>query len=229
MDIKITFNTDTHNRDAYDAQQAEEEMKEFLVKVYVPDIIHRFCVKILLFYRRARYGYSFRRIHLTQGQFAIVDNADFDELVRYKWFAKKIGRTFYAERNERIHGGVQRKQTVCMHRQVLGMPAGKVVDHINHNGLDNRRANLRIVTRAQNSWHNRKYRGDFTSQYKGVSWENGRGRWRAKIAYNRRNVFIGYFDDEVSAARAYDAKAKELFGEYAILNIDKAPVTDTRD
>ena len=204
-------------------------MKEFLIKVYVPDIIHGFCVKILLFYRRARYGYSFRRIPVTGGRFAIVDNADYDELAIYNWYGVKNGRTFYAQRLVETNEIVRKRNIIGMHRQLFDVPAGKVVDHINHNGLDNRRANLRIVTRAQNSWHNRKYRGDFTSQYKGVSWENGRGRWRAKIAYNRRNVFIGYFDDEVSAARAYDAKAKELFGEYAILNIDKAPVTDTRD
>jgi hypothetical protein len=204
-------------------------MKEFLIKVYVPDIIHGFCVKILLFYRRARYGYSFRRIPLTQGQFAIVDNADYDELAMYKWYGIKNGRTFYAERFVKTNGIVRKRNLIGMHRQLLDVPAGKVVDHINHNGLDNRRANLRIVTRAQNTWHNRKCTGDFTSKYKGVSWAKIHSRWLAKIGYKGRKIFIGLFDDEVSAAKAYDAKAKELFREYAILNIDKAPVTDTRN
>jgi hypothetical protein len=109
-----------------------------------------------------------------------------------------------------------------MHRQILDAAEGKFVDHINHNGLDNRRANLRIVTKEQNNWNKRKYFGNYSSRYKGVSRPKNCGKWRAKIFYKGKGIFMGYFDDEESAAKAYDAKARELFGEYAALNFGKA-------
>ena len=107
---------------------------------------------------------------------------------------------------------------VEMHRQILNTPEGVLVDHINHNGLDNRRANLRLVTIEQNSWNKRKQRGNCTSKYKGVSWHKMSRRWHARIVYKQKWISIGYFDDEQSAAKAYDNKAKQLFKNYAVLN-----------
>jgi hypothetical protein len=194
-------------------------VREVQIKIQAPEFVYQVCVKILLFYRWLRYGYSFRRIPLTKGQFTIVDAEDFEKLSGYKWYVIRKGRTFYAERADR---GGRKKRNIPMHRQILDEPAGKCIDHINHNGLDNRRANLRIVTQEQNNWNNRKYRGNFSSRYKGVSWVKRNGRWLAKIVYKHKNIYIGYFDDEASAAKAYDAKARELFGEYAALNFGKA-------
>jgi hypothetical protein len=197
-------------------------VREVRIRIQVPEFVYRVCVKILLFYRRLRYGYSFRKIPLTQGQFAIVDDEDYERLNKYKWFVAKIERRFYAHRKRKSTDVGCGRCNVKMHRQILEVPAGKFIDHINHNGLDNRRANLRIVTKEQNSWNQRKKLGNCSSQYKGVSRLKRNGRWLAKIIYKRKNICIGYFDDEVLAAKAYDAKARELFGEYAALNFGKA-------
>lgn len=193
----------------------------FQIKILLPEFIYRLCIFIVLHYRKLRYGFPFRKIPLTKGQFAIVDNIDYEMLAGYKWCALRKGRTFYAERRYETERGVWKQRHISMHRQILDEPAGLCVDHINHNGLDNRRANLRIVTLEQNNWNSRKCRGNFSSQYKGVSWSNRCGKWLAKIVYKGKSIYIGYFDDEVSAARAYDAKAKEMFGEYAELNFGK--------
>jgi hypothetical protein len=91
------------------------------------------------------------------------------------------------------------------------------VDHINGDGLDNRRANLRIVTAQQNNW-NRRFRRTGRSKYTGVTWDGRRDKWRADIYENRRKIFLGHFAEEEEAARAYDSAAKENRGEYAVLN-----------
>jgi hypothetical protein len=90
-------------------------------------------------------------------------------------------------------------------------------DHINHNGLDNRRANLRLCTPQQNSFNQRPRRNS-TSIYKGVSWNSEVRKWKAEIKHNGRTISIGYFEKEQDAAIAYDDYAAELFGEFAWLN-----------
>jgi hypothetical protein len=165
-----------------------------------------------------RYGYAFRKIALTQGKFAIVDAEDYEELAKYKWFAVRYELGCYAVRAVKAKESRGKERTVRMHRAILGVPKGKIVDHINHNGLDNRRANLRVATRRENSWNKRKQRGNCSSQYKGVTWLKSEGKWQARIVCKGRAIFIGYFDDEKAAARAYDARAAELFGEYAAPN-----------
>jgi hypothetical protein len=198
-------------------------VREVQIKIQLPEFVYQVCVKILLFYRWLRYGFPFRLIPLTQGQFTIVDDEDYEKLAKYRWLAVRSGRTFYAERAVKLwKGNRKRFFNVRMHRQLLNVPEGKIVDHINHNGLDNRRANLRIVTIEQNTWNKRKKSGNCSSRYKGVSWQKSSGRWKAIIVYRGKWIFIGYFDDEVLAAKAYDAKAQELFGEYAALNFGKA-------
>ena len=106
-----------------------------------------------------------------------------------------------------------------IHRVVMDNPEGMEVDHINGNPLDNRKENLRICTRAQNS-QNKKLRADSKSGYKGV-YERSNGRFQAYIGnpeYPGRHISLGYHNTPEEAARAYDAKAKELHGEYAHLN-----------
>lgn len=93
---------------------------------------------------------------------------------------------------------------------------GFIVDHRDHEGLNNTRTNLRLATRSQNSCNNKKTRGR-SSKYKGVS-RDKRGYWRAKIHFKGKHIFLGYFDNEIDAARAYDKAAKELHGEFAVLN-----------
>jgi hypothetical protein len=194
-------------------------VREVRIRILVPEFVYRLCVWILLLYRRVRYGYTFRRIPLTQGKFAIVDVADYERLAKYKWFAIASERGFYAARMVKAKAGSRVKQkAVRMHQVILDVPKGKIMDHINHNGLDNRRVNLRVATRRENTWNKRKQRGNCSSQYKGVTWLKSEGKWQARIVCKGRAIFIGYFDDEKAAARAYDAKAAELFGEYAAMN-----------
>jgi len=195
-------------------------VREVQIKFFLPEYVYRLCIWLALRYRKLRYGYAFRRIPLTQGKYAIVDPERYEELAKYKWFAVKSESGYYALRMTRARkGSGVRQKGVRMHRVILKPPKGKFIDHINHNGLDNRRANLRIVTCQQNSWNKRKQRGNYSSKYKGVTWLKSENKWQSRIICGGKRIFIGYFDDEKAAARAYDGKAKELFREYAAPNL----------
>jgi hypothetical protein len=174
----------------------------------------RFGLWILLRYRKIRYGYEFRRIPLTQGKFAIVDADDYEKLNCYSWQCRESGATFYALR---LQFGNGRVRIISMHREIMHAPKGMVVDHKNHNGLDNRKENLRIATATENRRHCRKIKTG-NSKYKGVYLKKRTGRWEASIGYNHERIHLGYFDSEIEAAKAYDAAAKKYHGEFAALN-----------
>ena len=185
------------------------------VRFNIPIWLERLCILPVLLYRRIRYGYAFRRIPLTQGKFAIVDPEDYGRLAKFKWHVCKSGHTFYARR--KVAPKKNRKTIICMHREIIKAPAGFVVDHINHNGLDNRKANLRPATWAQNIRHSKKTRNKFRSNYKGL-FHRGDGMWRVLITVDGRRIYLGCFKDEIDAAKAYDTAAKKYFGEFANLN-----------
>lgn len=194
-------------------------MREVRVRIFLPEFVYQAGIWLLLLYRKIRFGYAFRRIPLTQGRFAIVDPQRFDELNRHKWYAMCNQNGYYARRAVTIYRDGKRKQKcVMMHSVILSAPKGMVIDHINNNPLDNRIANLRVVTPQQNAWNRRKHRGICTSKYKGVSRADREGKWRAVIMLDGRKISLGNFDDEIQAARAYDKKAKELFGKHAKTN-----------
>ncbi len=151
---------------------------------------------------------SVRYIPLTQGKVAIVDADDYPSLIRFKWCASRNSRIFYAL-------ATINHRNMPMHRFIMNPPADMVVDHINHNGLDNRRSNLRVCTTTQNIRNSLPNKG---KKYKGVSFIKAKKRFRASIRYQGNRSIIGSFKDEVTAAKAYDKKAKELFKEYAYLN-----------
>jgi len=155
-------------------------------------------------------------IALTQGKVAIVDDGDFEWLNQFKWCAHKARNTYYAERAVRV--GLKRKQ-LQMHRFILGLDFGdkRQGDHINMDGLDNRRANLRIATVAENL-HNRGKQKNNTSGYKGVFWEKKDKKWRARIKVDGERMHLGLFHDPADAARAYDKAAKKHHGEFATTN-----------
>jgi len=189
--------------------------------ITIPDWLAAPFVALALSYRRIWYGYPFRRIPLTQGQYAIVDPDDFERLNKHKWHAFKSKNTFYAERAVRV-GKVRKQVVIKMHREILKVPDGLLVDHINHNGLDNRKANLRPATRAENSRNRRKFRKrKCRSRFKGVSWNKDQKKWSARILFNRDMKFIGYFHDEIEAAKAYDSAARKYHKEFAVLNFNK--------
>ena len=107
----------------------------------------------MLLYRRVRYGYAFRKIPLTKGKFAIVDPEDYERLSKYKWRVNINRHTYYAQRAIKVKG---KWTSVMMHRDIIKVESGMVVDHINHNGADNRKANLRAATIEQNTWNRKR-------------------------------------------------------------------------
>jgi len=153
-----------------------------------------------------------KEIQLTQGKVAIIDDEDLEKVYQYKWCACKGGKTFYAQRNIKING---KYTMVSMHRFIMDYPIGLQVDHINHNGLDNRKENLRVCNAAQNQW-NQKSRTDNASGFRGVSLFGK--KWRAHIRISSKKIYLGSFNAKEEAAFAYDKKAVELFGEFACLN-----------
>lgn len=160
-----------------------------------------------------------RTINLTKGKAALVDDDDFERLLKLKWRAKKDWNTYYAYRSHR--------KTFSMHSFILGTSKGFEVDHINGNGLDNRRSNLRIVTHSQNMANRRPQRNG-TSCYKGVSWNKQWQRWVSKIYPNGKNIFLGYYASEIEAAKIYDVAAIKFFGEYAFLNFKEESCQDIK-
>jgi len=190
---------------------------EYNIKIRIPAWLDYFLAMPVLLYRRIRYGYPFRRIPLTKGKFAIVDPDDYPWLRSYKWFAQRHSNTFYARRNTYVREKA-RTGSIAMHRAVKNAPDNLMIDHINYNGLDNRKANLRLATRTQNNRHKIRTRNPGTSKYKGVSWNTQRKRWVVKIMADRKAISIGYFKNEIKAAKAYDKAAKIYHGDFAGLN-----------
>ena len=148
-----------------------------------------------------------KKIPLTKGKFALVDDEDYVNLTEISWqYASG-----YAQSIQRKKGGKQ--YAIMMHRKIMNCPSGLVVDHINHDTLDNRKSNLRICTRSENLG-NRFGKKNGTSKYKGVTWHKASKKW--SVAFNKK--WIGAFSDEVEAARVYDKCAIEHYGRFAKLN-----------
>jgi len=161
-------------------------------------------------------------IPLTHGKFAIVDAEDYQYLVKYKWYISQDGNNFYAYA---FLSKGNKKIKVFMHRMIMNAPKGLFIDHIDGNGLNNRRSNLRPCTPAQNVQNSRP-RCNASSKYKGVFWNKTNKKWNATIHKGDNRIYLGGFDDEIEAALAYDRKAKELFGEFAYLNFRTTDSTD---
>lgn len=152
-----------------------------------------------------------KTIPLSRGLVAVVDDGDYESLSAHKWSAVPHGYCFYAMRSEGVR---PHRRTVYMHRAILGAPRGVQVDHVDGDGLDNRRGNLRAATQSQNNL-NRRIGKNNRSGYKGVLWFPRTGRWQAVIKVNRSRRHLGYFSTPKEAHEAYCAAAKELHGEFA--------------
>lgn len=160
---------------------------------------------------------DFRTIPLSRGLEAIVDAADYEALSAFKWYALSTGDGFYAAKGSGSRpGGV-----VLMHRLLCAAPSGRQVDHINGQRLDNRRANLRLCTQAQNRC-NAGIRANNRSGFKGVSRHSKNAVWVAHVQSGGVTHYLGSFGDKAEAARAYDAAARRLHGEFARLNFPEA-------
>lgn len=189
--------------------------------IQIPNWLELLLSLPILICRKSRYGYTFQLIPLTKGKFAKVDPADYPMLVKYKWFARYTPQTYYASFCRKING---RQKTFHMHRIIMNPPDGFVVDHINGDGLDNRRANLRLATAAQNS-RNCRAKINGISKYKGVSPEKRRNCWRAALTIDGKQIHIGQFKSEIEAAKAYDKAAKKYHGQFARLNFPPQKIT----
>ena len=154
------------------------------------------------------------KIKLTQNQTALIDDEDYEVISKYNWYTRKTKNTFYAV----AHTYKNNKRTIVqMHRIIMNPEPKEEVDHINHHGLDNRRGNLRVCSRQQNQFN--KLPNNKTSRYKGVCWHKRKKKWQATIGLENKQKWIGYFSNEVEAARAYDQVALKYFGEFAYLNL----------
>lgn len=153
---------------------------------------------------------DFRVIPLDNGSYAYVDAADYEGLHRWKWHECGGG---YAARNAR-------GKTILMHRQIMKPRKGKLVDHKDGNKRNNCRSNLRVCTRAENQRNMHKQNGS-VSRYKGVAYDRRSDKWAGRCWYEGTDHFLGYYDDEVGAARAYDRRAVEALSEFARLNFPR--------
>jgi len=158
-----------------------------------------------------------KTISLTQNKVALVDDADYNFLNCFKWYAKKMGHSYYAMRHSNIGNGKQK--TEYMHRVILGFQPDdkRQTDHIDGNGLNNQRSNLRVCTVTQNQQYSRK-QVTGKSRYKGVNWDCRDCRWKSQIQVNGQKIHLGLFLSEVKAAQVYDVAAIKHFGEFARTN-----------
>lgn len=161
------------------------------------------------------------KVQLTQNMWAIVDDEDYEYLNQFKWFAWKGNHVYYALRHPPRDKRTQK--TIRMHRDILKLVDGDgvIVDHINRDGLDNRKCNLRIVPHQINII-NSGLRITNKSGYIGVSWDKRVKKWNATLCFNGKKIYCGYFDDKILAAYKRDECALKYFGEYATLNFRRS-------
>ena len=162
--------------------------------------------------------FDMKEIQLTQGYVALVDDEDFDYLNQWKWCVKIKSNTIYVVRTIVINYKPKKTKTIRMHRLIMLCNIGKIVDHIDHNGLNNQKNNLRFCTTNQNRANSIKTNKYTTSKFKGVTLNKKSNKWISKMTINKKNIHIGCYKDEIDAAMAYDKKAKEIYGEFANLN-----------
>lgn len=155
-----------------------------------------------------------REIVLTQGKVALVDDEDFYLANQFKWFAHYDGTNWYAKRYLGKRGG---KDSYELLHQFLA-PENRLTDHVDGNGLNNQRLNLRLATHAQNLANQKKQRRKTTSRFKGVYWKKQSEQWVTQIGFGGARIHLGYYENETDAAHVYDYAARIYFGEFARLN-----------
>ena len=154
-----------------------------------------------------------KKILLSQGKVAIVDDGDYKWLMKWEWYAQKRKNTFYAQRNARVLATGLPQTKIYMHRSILEkhdlLQPGHEGDHRNGDGLNNQKYNLRSVTHRQNS-QNQVHRRKKSSQFPGVDWNKQLKKWRSRIQINGKNKHLGGFEKEEDAALAYIVAVKQI-------------------
>jgi hypothetical protein len=166
-------------------------------------------------YRQLKFGYTYRKIYLDEGKWTILDQQDYCRFAGFKWCIGGYKDKYYAVRGQIIDPADIK--IVRLHRLIMNAPDGLLVDHKNGDGLDNRRSNLRLATHSQNQCNKRK-KANTSSRFSGVYWDKAKRKWVARTKYQGKSIWLGVFDSEIDAARAYDAAAKKYYGEFARLN-----------
>jgi len=160
---------------------------------------------------------SMKTIPLTKGYSAIVDDEDFEKVSIVRW-QSSIGQS---GNNYPLHnfGKHKKPKFISLHRFLMNAKKGQIIDHINHNTLDNRKCNLRICTRSNNAMNMRKpKKSNSLSKYKGLSWNVKLNKWTVRVMKDYKNYYFGLFISEKDAAIEYNKRAIELFGKFAKLN-----------
>jgi hypothetical protein len=149
-------------------------------------------------------------VTLSKGHVVTIDVEDVPLVEGFNWTSVVAKYTVYGARTD--YSG-PKSRSISMHREIMDAPPGLEVDHIDGNGLNNRRSNLRVVTRAQNAWNRRKASYN-KSGFKGVTLDKPTGKWRAQITLNRKQRFLGHYDTIAEAAAVYAKASAELHGEF---------------
>lgn len=151
-----------------------------------------------------------QEIKLTNNKVAFIDEEDYDKVSKLKWYCSNNDGKLYAVNKN--------KKVLYMHRLIMSAPDGYEVDHINGDGLDNRKVNLRLCSSSQNKY-NQKLSSANTSGFKGVTWNKNKGKWQVQIGSRNKYKYLGLFEDKYNAAKAYNKEAVRLFGDFARVNI----------
>jgi hypothetical protein len=153
----------------------------------------------------------------------LIDDEDYERVLKYSWRIKVVkvkggGRVVkYAQAHSPMLNG--KRVTIRMHRLILNAPTGVQVDHIDGNGLNNQKSNLRFATSSENM-QNSKAKAGAASKFKGVCWNKNESKWVVRIFVDGKRMCLGQYTDEAQAAKVYDKAAREFFGEFACLNFN---------
>jgi hypothetical protein len=159
-------------------------------------------------------------VPLTQGKVALIDDVDYELISQHNWCANKdhhYNRWYAVSSTSRKDDPNNKQHQIKMHRLIMSATSTQQVDHVNGDGLDNRRENIRCCTKQENHFNRNKHKSGY-SIYKGISYNKKVNKWMARIRIDKKLLHLGYFLDEIEAAMAYDEAALKYFGEFANLN-----------